>query len=72
MDVTRDVAALRQKLSGAPSTMIRVQCLSKPEAERILQALTPAERQRVTFSWLMQKNSRIAQPLTQLRAYAHN
>jgi hypothetical protein len=73
MDVTKDIAALRQKLQGSSAaTTIRVQCLCQPEAELIQRALTPAERQRVSFSWLMRHASRAALQAPQLRAYVQN
>ena len=71
MDVTRDVTALRQKLQGSPA-MIRVQCLCQPEAELIQRALTPAERQRVTFTWLERHASKTMLQVSQLRSYVQN
>ncbi|HEU4754826.1 MAG TPA: hypothetical protein VFU47_17085 [Armatimonadota bacterium] len=73
MDVTRDVVALRRKLSGtSPATVIRVKCLCKPEAELIQSALTPAERERVTFSWVMQNASYGPLQAHPLRSYVQN
>jgi hypothetical protein len=73
MDVTRDVVALRQKLQGSPAaTVVRVQCLCQPEAELIQRALTPAERQRVTFTWLKRHASKTMLQASQLRSYAQN
>ena len=73
MDVTRDISALRQRLQGSPAaTIIRVQCLCQPEAELIQRALTPAERQRVTFTWLTRHASKAMLQAAQLRSHVQN